>query len=84
MTIGEFKALDSYLDECVADESVDLVIHNYFKHFQEEVRPVAFDFVARRRDGSTVPATCFNIPIVHDGQMMLLCFVRPQEAARGV
>ncbi len=80
MTSDEFKAIESYLDECVAAESVDLVIHNYYKHFEEEARPVRFDYVARRHDGSEFPATAFNIPIVHDGQLMLLCFVQPREA----
>ena len=76
MTVERFKSMESYLDECVAEGSIDLVIHNYFTHFEEETRPVVFDYVARRQDGTEVPATAFNIPIVHDGQIMLLCFVR--------
>ena len=82
LTIAEFKAMDSYLDECVAEESIDLVIHNYFTHFQEEARPIKFDYIARRHDGSTFPATCFNIPIVHDGQIILLSFVRAKEETK--
>ena len=79
MTIDEFKGIESYLDECVAEESIDLVMHNYFTHFEEEMKPVRFDYLARRHDGSKVPATCFNVPIVHDGHPVLLCFVRAQD-----
>jgi PAS domain S-box-containing protein len=78
-SIDEFKAMESYLDMCVDEESIELVIHYYTRHFEEEVRPVTFDYTARRRDGSTFLATAFNIPIVHDGQLMLLCFIRPAE-----
>jgi PAS domain S-box-containing protein len=77
MTLQQFKAAESLLDECIADESIDAVVHNYFKHFEEETRPVTFDVTARRQDGSEFPATVSNIPIAHDGQLMLLCFVRP-------
>jgi PAS domain S-box-containing protein len=79
MTVEQFKACESYLDECVAETSIDLVIHNYFQHFIEEMRPLSFEYVAKRHDGSTFPATAFNIPIVHDGQVVLLGFVRPRE-----
>ncbi len=85
MTMAQFKAAESLLDECVAEESIDLVIHNYFKHFEDETKPVAFDFMARRQDGSQFPVTVFNVPIVHAGQLMLLCFLRElafEEAAR--
>jgi PAS domain S-box-containing protein len=81
MTVEEFKATESLLDACVAEESIDLVMHNYFTHFGEETRPVMFDFMARKQDGSTFPATAFNIPIVHDGELMLLCFVRERSLA---
>jgi PAS domain S-box-containing protein len=81
MTVDYFKSMESYLDECVAEESIDLVMHNYFEHFVEEVRPIAFDYTARRQDGSEFAATAFNIPIVHDGETMLLCFVREREKA---
>ena len=79
MTVEQFKAAESLLDECVAEESIDVVIHNYLHHFGEETRPVVFDIAARRQDGSEFPATLFNIPIVHDSQLMLLCFVRRRE-----
>jgi hypothetical protein len=79
MTIQQFKAAESLLDECVAEESIDVVVHNYFRHFAEETRPVSFDITARKQDGSEFPATLFNIPIVHDGHLMLLCFVRSRE-----
>ena len=76
MTIEHFKAMESYLDECVAEEDIDLVIHHYFEHFEQEVRPTTFDFTGLRQDGTRFPATAFNIPIVHDGKLMLLAFVR--------
>ena len=79
ISIAHFKEMESYLDECVDEDSIDLVMHTYFKHFEEEVKPVRFDYVARRSDGSTFPATCFQIPIVHDGQMLVLGFVREAE-----
>lgn len=77
MSVDEFKALESYLDECVDEDSIDTVVHAYFKHFEEEKRPFVFDYTARRADGSTFPATAFNIPIVHAGEFVLLTFVRP-------
>ncbi len=76
MTVREFKTCESLLDECVDEDSIDLVMHTYLKHFEEEARPVRFGFIAKRRDGARFPVTVFNIPIVHDGQLMLLCFVR--------
>jgi hypothetical protein len=79
MTVDQFKACESYLDECVDEGSIDLVMHNYFQHFVEEMRPLSFDYVAKRQDSSTFAATAFNIPVVHDGEVMLLCFVRPRE-----
>ncbi len=79
MTIPEFKALESYLDECVTEDSIDLVVHNYRNHFQEETRPIQFDYTGRRKDRSHFPATAFNIPMVHDGQLMLMAFIRERE-----
>ena len=79
MTVDYFKAMESYLDECVAEEDVELVIHHYFEHFDKEMRPTVFEYTAVRQDGSRFPATAFNIPMVHDGQLMLLCFVRERE-----
>ena len=76
MTIAQFKAAESLLDECVAEESIEVVIHNYLHHFEEEMRPVTFEITARKQDGSEFPATVFNIPMVHDGQVMLLCYLR--------
>jgi hypothetical protein len=80
MTVEQFKACESLLDECIADESVELVMHNYFKHFEEERRPIEFEVTGRRQDGSEFPATLLNVPIAHDGEFMLLCFIHPNEA----
>ncbi len=79
MTIEQFKSMESYLDQCVAEDSIDLVIHHYMQHFENECRPTAFEFLALKPDGEEVTTTAYNIPIVHDGQIMLLCFLRPHE-----
>ena len=63
----------------MAEDSIDLVVHNYRNHFQEETRPIQFDYTGRRKDGSHFPATTFNIPMVHDGQLMLMAFIRERE-----
>lgn len=79
ITVQHFKEMTSYLDECVDEISIELVIHAYMKHFVEDTKPVRLDYVARRGDGSTFPATLFQIPIVHDGDLMALGFVRERE-----
>ncbi|HLF70700.1 MAG TPA: hypothetical protein VI759_00905 [Dehalococcoidia bacterium] len=76
MTVQQFKDCDSLLDECVTDGSIDLVVHNYLTHFEEQHRPVVFDIVAKHQDGHEMPVTAYNIPIVHDGQVILMCFLR--------
>ena len=75
-TLEHFKAMESYLDECVDEGSIDLVIHTYMKHFAELTQPIQMDYVARRSDGTTFPATLFQIPISHDGALMALGFIR--------
>jgi PAS domain-containing protein len=77
MSVERFKAMASYLDECVDGDSIELVIHTYMKHFVEEKRPIRIDYVARRADGSTFPAVLHQIPIVHDGEIVALGFIRP-------
>jgi hypothetical protein len=79
MSLQHFKAMESYLDECVDEGSIDLVIHTYMKHFAEETRPVRIEYVARRSDGTTFPAVLHQIPIVHDGQLVTLGFIRRAE-----
>jgi PAS domain S-box-containing protein len=77
--VRHFKAMESYLDECVDEGSIDLVIHTYMKHFAEETRPIRIEYVARRSDGTTFPATLHQVPIVHDGELMVLGFIKPSE-----
>jgi PAS domain S-box-containing protein len=79
MSVEHFKQMESYLDECVDPESIDLVVHTYLKHFAEEMRPVKIDYVARRSDGSTFPATLHQVPIAHGGSLMALGFIRASE-----
>ena len=80
LTVAHFKAMESYLDECVAEGDIDLVVHHYFEHFENEIKPAVFDYTALRQNGSSFPATAFNNPIVHYGELMLLCFVRQRAA----
>ncbi|HEY7268458.1 MAG TPA: hypothetical protein VH951_01405 [Dehalococcoidia bacterium] len=80
VTIDHFKAMESFLDECVDEGSIELVIHTYMTHFAAESRPARVEFVARRSDGSTFPAVLHQIPIVHDGALMAMGFVRPADA----
>jgi PAS domain S-box-containing protein len=75
-----FKKMESYLDECVDEDSIDFVIHTYMKHFAEETRPVQIEYVARRSDGTTFPATLYQVPISHGGGLMVIGFVRESQA----
>jgi PAS domain S-box-containing protein len=81
MTVEHFKAMESFLDECVDEGSIDLVIHTYMKHFVEDTRPVRQEFTGRRSDGSTFPVVLHQIPIVHDGELMVLGFIRQAEGS---
>jgi PAS domain S-box-containing protein len=77
VTVEHFKEMESFLDECVDEGSIDLVIHTYMQHFVEESKPVSMEYLARRSDGSTFPATLYQVPIVHDGELVTLGFIRP-------
>jgi PAS domain S-box-containing protein len=79
ISVEHFKEMESFLDECVDPEHIDLAIHTYMKHFGEDCRPVQVDYVARRSDGATFPATLYQVPVSHDGELMVLGFVRPRE-----
>jgi hypothetical protein len=79
ITVDHFKEMESYLDECVDAESIDIVVHTYMKHLADEPRPVKLDYVARRSDGSTFPATLHQVPIVHDGELIALGFIRERD-----
>ncbi len=80
-SVAHFKEMESFLDECVDQASIDLVVHTYMTHFEQETKPVRFEFTARRADGVAFPVTAFQIPIAHAGALMTLGFIRPGEDA---
>jgi PAS domain-containing protein len=75
-TVGEWEAVENFLDVFVDEHDQDLFGWNYQHRAAALAFPATFRFRARRKDGTTFAAETDMIPLPYYGHVIAYHFVR--------